>query len=126
MGFLMDFEYESSYSPTIYEKFSTFSPVYAPTLGYQMDYAYAPTVQIDSPGAQGAVVTTKKEMKQTPDITGATTEQSPAVTQEGAQSDPMGMILILGLVAVGGFVLVKVLDKSKGAGKKIVKAKTGI
>lgn len=123
MGFLVDVTQEYMFAPqtTRYEKFSTFSPVYAPQFGYQMDYSYAPTVQIDSPGAQGAVVTTKKEARQTQEVTGATSEQSPVSipSQEGPTSDPMGMILILGLVAVGGFVLVKVLDKKKGSVKKI-------
>lgn len=117
MGLLMDFTSEYQYSPqkTLYEKFSTFSPVYAPQLGYQMDYTYAPMVAIESPGATGAVVTTKKEAKQTQDVTGATSEQSPVSepSQVGPTSDPMGMILILGLVAVGGYVLVNVIGKKK-------------
>lgn len=113
MGWFADFNLESSYSPTIYEKFSTFAPVYAPSMGYQLDYSYAPMVAIESPGASGAVVTTKKEMTQTPDVTGATTSQSPSVSQAGSQSDPMGMILILGLVAVGGYVAVNLIGKKK-------------
>jgi len=117
-GFLwggVDIQTQETYAPTIYEKFSTFAPVYSPTSAYQMDYSYAPTIAIESPGTTGAVVTTKKQATQTPDITGATTEQSPTVTpsQVGPQSDPMGMILILGLVAVGGYVAVSMLGKKK-------------
>lgn len=108
-------EIQKTYAPTIYEKFSTFSPVYSPQFGYQMDYTYAPMVAIESPGATGAVVTTKKEAKQTQEVTGATSEQSPVVTpsQVGPTSDPMGMILILGLVAVGGYVAVSLIKKKK-------------
>jgi len=103
-----------TWSPTTYEKFSTFAPVYSPTSAYQVDYAYAPSVFIESPGAQGAVITTKKEATQTPDITGATTEQSPTTSVPTTEvSDPMGMILILGLVAVGGYVLVSMMKKKK-------------
>jgi len=104
---------ESSYSPTTYEKFSEFAPVYAPQLGYQMDYTYAPMIAIESPGATGAVVTTKKQATQTQEVTGATQSQDPSVSQAGSQSDPMGMILILGLVAVGGYVLVSMKKKKK-------------
>jgi len=108
-------EIQETFSPTTYEKFSTFAPVYSPTTGYQLDYAYAPMVAIESPGASGPVVTTKKEMAQTPAVTGATTEQSPITSpsQVGPTSDPMGMILILGLVAVGGYVAVSLLGKKK-------------
>lgn len=117
MGWLVDVTQEYQYSPqkTLYEKFSTFAPVYAPQLGYQLDYTYAPMVAIESPGATGAVVTTKKEAKQTQEVTGATTAQSPvsAPSQVGPASDPMGMILILGLVAVGGYVAVSLLKKKK-------------
>ncbi|MBA7496537.1 hypothetical protein ES702_07146 [subsurface metagenome] len=115
--FAVDFttEIQKTYAPTIYEKFSTFAPVYAPQLGYQLDYTYAPMMAIESPGARGAVVTTKKEASQTQDVTGATTEQSPTVSpsQVGPTSDPMSMILILGLVAVGGYVAVSLLKKKK-------------
>jgi len=117
MGWLMDFnqEIQKTFSPTTYEKFSTFAPVYSPVTGYQMDYSYAPNVQINSPGATGSTITTKKEMSQTPTVTGATVEQSPttAPSQVGPTSDPMGMILILGLVAVGGYVAINLLGKKK-------------
>jgi len=117
MGLLADvsMEFQQQYSPTIYEKFSTFSPVYAPQLGYQLDYTYQPVLAIESPGTIGATTTTKKESNQTQDITGATSEQSPTATasQIGPQSDPMGIILILGLVAIGGYVLVGVMKKKK-------------
>lgn len=117
MGLLTDINVEimKTWSPTTYEKFSTFAPVYAPQLGYQLDYTYAPMVAIESPGARGAVVTTKKESTQTQDVTGATTEQSPTIapSQVGPTSDPMGMILILGLVAVGGYVAVSLIGKKK-------------
>jgi len=113
--FGVDIYNQSTFAPTTYEKFSTFSPVYAPTLGYQLDYAYAPTIAIQSPETVGAVTTTKKEMTQTPDVTGATSEQSPTTspTLTGPTSDPMGIILILGLVAVGGYVLVGMMKKKK-------------
>lgn len=113
-------EYQYSPQKTIYEKFSEFAPVYAPVTGYQLDYSYAPSMFIDSPGSRGAVVTTKKQMTQTPDITGATLEQSPIVSpsQVGPTSDPMGMILILGLVAVGGYVAVNLLKKKTQKDKK--------
>jgi len=117
MGWLMDFnqEVQQTFSPTTYEKFSTFSPVYAPQQSYQLDYAYAPSLFIESPGAQGAVITTKKQATQTQDVTGATSSQDPTVSpsQTGPASDPMGMILILGLVAVGGYVLVSMKKKKK-------------
>ena len=113
--FDMTMEYQYSPTSTLYEKFSTFSPVYAPQMSYQMDYAYAPSVFIESPGAQGAVITTKKQATQTQDVTGATSSQDPTVSpsQVGPSSDPMGMILILGLVAVGGYVLVSMKKKKK-------------
>ena len=106
---------QSTYSPTTYEKYSTFSPVYSPTLGYQLDYAYAPSIFIESPGATGAVVTTKKEMTQTPDITGATSTQSPTTTagQTSGQSDIWGIVLLLGLVGIGGYILVHAMKKKK-------------
>lgn len=113
MGLLADFNLEYQYAPTTYEKFSTFAPVFAPQRSLQMDYSYAPNIQIDSPGAVGSTITTKKEMKATQDVTGATTSQDPSVSQVGPSSDPMGMILILGLVAVGGYVLTGYLKKKK-------------
>jgi len=138
--FAADFitEIQKTYSPTTYEKFSTFAPVYAPTSAYQMDYSYAPTIAIESPGTVGAVVTTKKQATQTPAVIGATTSQDPTVTpsQVGPTSDPMGMILILGLVAVGGYVAVSMLGKKKKEkknqtdarklAKTAVKVKTGV
>ena len=53
MGLLTDInvEIQKTWSTTTYEKFSTFAPVYAPQLGYQLDYAHAPMLAIESPGA---------------------------------------------------------------------------
>ena len=102
----MDFnitEGAKTYSPVFHKPFEQFSPQ------YQMDYQYAPTIQIDSPGAAGAVMTTKKEAHSTPYIGGPTV----TAPTTGPTSDPMGMILILGLVAVGGYVAVNMLGKKK-------------
>ena len=91
-----------TYAPVIHQPFEQFAPQ------YQQDYIYAPSVQIDSPGAQGPIVTTKKEAMSTPYIGGP---EVVAPTQGGSQSDPTGMILILGLVAVGGYVLSTMIKK---------------
>lgn len=103
MGVLADFNYE--YSPTdqrvFHKPFEVFSPQ------YQMDYSYAPTVQIDSPGARGAVITTKKEAASSPSVGG------PEYTKARDTSDPMGMLLILGVVAVGGAIAVSFISKKK-------------
>ena len=92
-----------TYAPVLHQPFEQFSPQ------YQMDYSYAPTVQIDSPGARGAVITTKKEAHSTPYIGG------PDVTAPttGQTTDPTGMIVLLGLVAVGGYVAVGFLKRKK-------------
>ena len=92
-----------TYAPVIHKPFEIFSPQ------YQMDYSYAPNVQIDSPGATGSTITTKKEARSEPYV-GGTEVVAPTT---GVESDPMGMILILGLVAVGGYVAVNLLSKKK-------------
>jgi len=86
---------EIAYSPIIHQPFEVFSPA------YQLDYSYAPSVFIESPGARGSVITTKKEATQTPYVGGSEIQQTQTDT-EGWTS----IILILGLVAVGGYVLV--------------------
>lgn len=92
-----------TYAPVIHKPFEVFAPQ------YQMDYSYAPTVNIESPGATGSVITTKKEAMSEPYV-GGTDVTAPTT---GVESDPMGMILILGLVAVGGYVAVSLLKKKK-------------
>ena len=106
MGWLVDqhiTQGAKTYSPTITHPLAQFSPT------YQMDYQYAPTVQIESPGARGAVMTTKKEATSTPTISGA--DISAPTT--GVESDPMGMLLILGVIAVGGAIAVSFISKKK-------------
>jgi len=106
MGWLFDQNITQgarTYSPTLHQPFEQFAPQ------YQMDYSYAPNVQISSPGATGSTITTKKEASSTPyigapDITAATT---------GVESDPMGMLLILGVIAVGGAIAVSFISKKK-------------
>jgi len=92
-----------TYAPVIHKPFEIFAPQ------YQMDYSYAPTVNIESPGATGSVITSKKEAMSSPYVGGPEV----IAPTSGPTNDPMGMVLILGLVAVGGFVLVNVLDKKK-------------
>ena len=106
MGWFMDYhvtEGAKTYAPIIHKPFEQFSPQYL------MDYSYAPTVQIESPGAQGAVITTKKEAHSTPYIGGADVE----APTTGQPQDIMGPILLLGLVAVGGYVAVGFLKRKK-------------
>lgn len=106
MGWLFDYHHTEgakTYAPVIHKPFELFAPQ------YQMDYSYAPTVQIESPGARGAVITTKKEAHSEPYIGG------PDVTAPttGVESDPMGMLLILGVIAVGGAIAVSFISKKK-------------
>ena len=106
MGWLVDQHITQgarTYAPTLHQPFEQFAPQ------YQMDYQYAPSVFIESPGAQGAVMTTKKEATSTPYI-GAPEIITPTT---GVESDPMGMLLILGVVAVGGAIAVSFISKKK-------------
>ena len=92
-----------TWSPTTYKPFSTFSPQ------YQMDYSYAPNIQISSPGATGSTITTKKEASSTPTQTGATV----TAPTTGTETDPMGTVLLIAALAVGGFVVVGYLNRGK-------------
>lgn len=106
MGWFMDIhttEGARTYAPILHQPFEQFSP------SYQMDYSYAPTVNIDSAGARGSVITTKKQATQTPYIGGADV----TAPTTGQTTDPMGMIMLLGVVAVAGYVAVGLLKKKK-------------
>lgn len=106
MGWLFDMhvtEGAKTYAPIIHKPFEQFSPQ------YQMDYSYAPSVFIESPGARGAVITTKKEARSEPYIGGADV----TAPTTGQTTDPMGMILLLGVVAVAGYVAVGFLKRKK-------------
>ena len=89
------------YSPIIHQPFEVFSPQ------YQMDYSYAPMVAIESPGARGAVITTKKEAASEPYVGGA--EVTAPTT--GAPPDITGTILMLGLLGAGALIVTTVLKK---------------
>ena len=106
MGWLFDQHITQgarTWAPTTHAAFEQFAPQ------YQMDYSYAPNVQIHSPGATGSTITTKKEASSTPYI-GAPEIITPTT---GVESDPMGMILILGVIAVGGAIAVSFISKKK-------------
>ena len=117
MGLLFDINQtlQQTYSPTTYEKFSTFSPVYSPAMVYQLDYAYAPVIALESPNTSGSSVSTKKEANQSQETRGSSSSQnpttSPSLTAGG--SDWAGLVLVLGLVAIGGYVLVGMTKKKK-------------
>ena len=92
-----------TFSPILHQPLEQFSPQ------YQMDYSYAPTVQIESPGATGATITTKKEAHSDPYIGGADV----TAPTTGQETDPMGTILLLGVVGVVGYVIVGFLNRKK-------------
>ena len=104
--FGVDYHYTEgakTYAPILHQPFEQFSPQ------YQQDYIYAPSVQIDSPGAIGPAITTKKEAHSTPYIGGAEV----IAPTTGQPPDIMGSVLLLGLVAVGGYVAVGFLKRKK-------------
>ena len=106
MGWLFDQHITQgarTYAPTTHQPFEQFAPQ------YQMDYSYAPNVQIHSPGATGSTITTKKEASSTPYI-GAPEIITPTIGQE---TDPMGNLLILGIIAVGGAIAVSFISRKK-------------
>jgi len=107
-----DFNFEQMYSPTITHPLAQYQPTYAPKKSVQLDYAYAPSVFIESPGSTGATVTTKKEANLSGDVA-PSQGIAPLIGSDTTQNDPMGTIMILGLVAVGGYVLVKYMNKRK-------------
>jgi len=107
MGLLMDVNqdiYQSkkeSYANVYHEPFETFSPA------YQLDYAYAPSVFIESPGSSGSTITTKKEAIQTPTQAGIDQAQSDTKSDN---VDPFGWILpvaIIGGLAFLGTTYIK-------------------
>lgn len=100
MAYLTDINVKQSFSPIYHKPFEQFSPA------YQLDYSYAPNIQIDSPGATGTTITTKKESAQTPYIGG--TDLS-----ETQQQDIMGPILLLGILGIGGWIAVNYLKRKK-------------
>lgn len=111
MAFLYDFNVsqKKTYSPTFAEEhhkpFELFSPQ------NQYDYSYAPNVQIDSPGATGSTITTKKEASSSLE---QSKEIAPSVSQSDTeQQDLMTPILIMGGLAVVGYVAIRVLGKKK-------------
>jgi len=93
---------KKSFSPIYHKPFELFSP------SYQLDYSWAPSVIIDSPGSSGATITTKKEATQTPTIEGSDTAQSDLEAQ-----DYTGLVLILGVIVVGGYIAGSWLKKKK-------------
>lgn len=100
-------DYSNVYSPTInqHQPFEQFA--YAP----QIDYAYAPTIAYNSSGTTGAVVTTKKEA--TTSMEGGTLAGATTTVGQGEQQDLFTPILVLGGLAVVGFVAIKYLGKKK-------------
>lgn len=78
---------KKSWANVYHEPFEQFSP------SYQLDYAYAPMVAIESPGATGSTVTTKKEAIQTPTQEGIDQAQSDALSKTRGSND----LLLLGL-----------------------------
>jgi len=105
MGWLTDINIreERSFSPIYHKPFEQFSP------SYQLDYSWAPSVIIDSPGSSGATITTKKEATQTPYVGGS--EFSPS----GDISTPdYGTIaIVLGVLVVGGYLVGSWIKKKK-------------
>jgi len=104
MALLYDFKIQEgakTWAPVYHKPFEQFSP------SYQLDYSYAPNVQISSPGATGSTITTKKEATQTPYIGG---QDIQAGTGDVSGPDFMGPILglaIIGALAWMGSSLIK-------------------
>ena len=96
-------------TPSIAYPYAQYSPQYAPQL--QWDYSYAPSIIIESPGAKGATIETKKEATSTPTLTPILTIQptvSPTQTQkETATQQDLGLIplVIIGTVVLGSVYL---------------------
>ena len=101
MALLFDFNqdvYQSkkeSYQMEYHKSFEQFSP------SYQMDYIHAPTVNIESAGASGSDVATKKESTQEPYAGGLTSLQSDSPSES---TDLGGTLIIVSIVAVAGII----------------------
>lgn len=106
MALLMDTNVDISQQfseANIYHKpFETFSP------SYQMDYLYAPAVAIESPGASGSTITTKKEATQTPTTAGI--DQTQTADKTISTMDWLLPVVIVGAIA---FVLTGYFKKGK-------------
>lgn len=103
MGWFIDQNLDYEYSPTItkHKAFETFIPI------YQIDSQYSPSVFIDSPGARGATMTTKKE------ASASASQEHGADLSEATQQDLFTPILILAGLGVGGYILVNLFKKGK-------------
>lgn len=113
MGLLADFQFrtKSQYAPQITYPFAQYAPVYSPTSAYALDYAYMPTVQIQSPSASGPVYSSKKQQTQQPYITSQPTIASQPQATDTETQDLTGTILILGVLAVGGYLVASWIKK---------------
>ena len=101
---------QSTYAPTITYPYAQYSPVRSYQISPQIDYTWAPI--IESPGATGSTVTTKKESSQTAE-TSPTITPSISPTVSPAQTDiNFGSIIILVIIiAIAGYFLTR--KKSK-------------
>ena len=115
MGALVDWynNIQTSQQNVYHQPYETFSPTYAPKKSYQMDYSFAPTVQISSPQATGPYITSKKDLTQTGDVnpstTGATDNLSSGQTSAFGSSNLILIALLLG----GGLVAVWLISRPK-------------
>lgn len=92
---------KETHAQTYHQPFETFMP------SYQLDYAYAPAVMIESPGATGSTVTTKKEAVQTPTQEGIDTTQKDDIDKTTGGNDWILPVAIIGVLAVSGVYLLK-------------------
>ena len=103
-------EYSPHFAQQYHQPFEQFSPQ------YQMDYSYAPSVFIDSPGATGAVITTKKEAHSTPTISSESASERSMDTTKG--SDLVMLLAAAAAATIGGAILVSAISKKKEIKKK--------
>lgn len=112
MGLLLDF-YNSTTEQNqqvYHQPYETYAPVYAPKKSLQMDYSFAPSVQIQSPNATGATIDTKKSA----DLSGATSSSSGATDTLGQTSTTSsGTNSLLMIALIGGIALVGVFFISR-------------
>jgi len=99
------------------------SKTYQPAISHQLDYVYAPSIQIESPGAVGATVETKKEAAQTPSsIVSPVIDQGGVISQpsqeaSASQTDSMSIIIIGAIILIGGYAVIKMTGKKKARRK---------
>ena len=100
----MDFYNSTSQQNVYHQPYETFAPVYAPKKSIQADYSFAPTVQISSPNATGATITSKKDAN----LSGDTNPSISGATDTLTSSQAQGTTNYLLIALVGSIALVAV------------------